>query len=284
MSEKTSKQHIQAIDIANALKQDFATTVNRIYINSLNRDVGFREITVTQQKTLSRIMIENENRKDVIFDAQCALINEVCLEKDTFDIYQCSEFDRLKLLIALYQANMFKNNIEFTCPNCGTQNSFKLDFSNVLKKLDVIDLQEKTFGYENKLWQYDFVLEYPKVKRVQEFHKANISKYRGLKKQQIKTVDNLQNMEYINLFIKTLTITNKTNNTDRVINFNDFEAGDIEQILSVFPQDVLYADDGVLKFIVTEYIKKINDSFDSHECFQCGTKYENDISNADSFL
>jgi hypothetical protein len=47
MSEKTSKQHIQAIDIANALKQDFATTVNRIYINSLNRDVGFREITVT---------------------------------------------------------------------------------------------------------------------------------------------------------------------------------------------------------------------------------------------
>lgn len=283
MSEELKNKQ-QAIDIANALKQDFATTVNRIYINSLKREVGFREITVTQQKTLSRVMIENADRKDIIFDAQCALINQACLEQDTFNVYNCSEFDRLKLLIALYQANMFKNNVKFTCPKCGTENQFKLDFDNVIKKLDVIDLDEKPFSYENKQWKYDFTVEYPSVRRVQEFYKANMMKYKGLKKQQIKSEDNMQNIEYINLFIKTINMSNKLTNNTRNINFNDFEAGDVEKIISVFPQDVLYSDDGVLKFIVNEFIKKINDTFERHECYQCSEEYENDINGTESFL
>ncbi len=283
MSEEIKKMQ-SATDIANALRSDFATTVNRIYINSLKKDVGFREITVTQQKSLSRIMIENDKRKDVIFDAQCALINEVCLEPETFDIYNCSEFDRLKLLIALYQANMFKNTIKFTCASCGTENQFKLDFDIVLKKLDDIEVEKKPFSYENKQWKYDFTIEYPAVKRVHKFYAANTQKYRGVKKQQVKSLDNMQNIEYVNLFINTLSITNKTANTTKDLDFNDFEPGDIEQIISVFPQDVLYSDDGVLKFIVNEYIKKINDTFEQHECFQCGEKYENDITSAESFL
>lgn len=283
MSEEVMNKQ-QVIDIANALKQDFATTVSRVYVNSLKREVGFREITVTQQKTLSRVMIENANRKDIIFDAQCALINQSCLEQDTFDIYKCSEFDRLKLLIALYQANMFKNTVKFTCPKCGTENQFKLDFDSVLKKLDAIDISERPFTYENAHWKYDFKIEYPSVRRVQAFHKANAIKYRGLKKQQAKTEDDMQNIEYINLFIKSIAMANKANGNTRSINFNDFEAGDVEKIISVFPQDVLYAEDGVLKFIVNEFIKKINDSFEQHECYQCGEKYENDINGTESFL
>lgn len=108
MTKETKSQVGAAVveskeSLINALKQDFATTVNKIYINSLKRDVGFREITVLEQKTLSRIMIDNESkgRKDVVYDAQCAIINKACLEPD-FDIYKLSEFDRLKLLIALY--------------------------------------------------------------------------------------------------------------------------------------------------------------------------------------
>lgn len=107
MTEETKSPVGAAVEskesLINALKQDFATTVNKIYINSLKRDVGFREITVLEQKTLSRIMIDNESkgRKDVVYDAQCAIINKACLEPD-FNIYKLSEFDRLKLLIALY--------------------------------------------------------------------------------------------------------------------------------------------------------------------------------------
>ena len=54
-----------------------------------------------EQKNLSRILVANENRKDVVYDAQCAMINKTALD-DGFDIYNLTEFDRIKLLMALY--------------------------------------------------------------------------------------------------------------------------------------------------------------------------------------
>jgi len=40
---------------------------------------------------------------------------------------------------------MFKNDIKFTCKNCGAQNQFKLDFDIVLKRLDKIELTTKKY-------------------------------------------------------------------------------------------------------------------------------------------
>lgn len=282
---KPAVQEDSKESLINALKQDFATTVNKIYVNSINKEVGFREITVLEQKTLSRIMIDNDskNRKDVVYDAQCALINKACLESD-FNIYELTEFDRLKLLIALYQANMFKNDIKFTCEECGAENMYKLDFNNVLQKLDDIKIEPQTFEYENKIWKYKFATRYPSVKQVLQFHKGNVIKYKGAKKQQIKNIDNMSNMDYINLFIETIEMTNKQTNAARKIKLSDFPASEIEDIISVFPQDVLYSDSGILKFIVNEYIKKINDTFDVHTCYNCGAKFENDVNSATSFL
>lgn len=88
-------------DLLKALDSDFATNVSKIYVNSLKREVSFREINVQEQKNLSRILVANENRKDVVYDAQCAMINKTALD-DGFDIYKLTEFDRIKLLMALY--------------------------------------------------------------------------------------------------------------------------------------------------------------------------------------
>ena len=77
-------------DLLKALDSDFATNVSKIYVNSLKREVGFRGI-----------LVANENRKDVVYDAQCAMINKTALD-DGFDIYNLTEFDRIKLLMALY--------------------------------------------------------------------------------------------------------------------------------------------------------------------------------------
>ena len=43
-------------EIVNALRGKFGTSVNKVFINSIGEEVGFREITVAEQKTLSRIM------------------------------------------------------------------------------------------------------------------------------------------------------------------------------------------------------------------------------------
>lgn len=272
-------------DLINALQQEFATNVNRIYINSIKKDVDFREITVQEQKTLSRIMIDNDGkgRKDVVFDAQCALINKVCLDK-TFDIYRLTEFDRLKLLIAIYQANMYKNEIKFKCPECGTENSYKLDFNNVLIRLDDINVEDQTFEYENKNWKYQFVIGYPDVSYVAKFHKGNIRRYRGIGKSQIQSVDQQVSFDYVDLYIKKIVIVNKLKDTKRIVRVSDYQPHEVEEIISIFPQDVLYSETGVLRFITNNFIKVINDCFDKQYCYQCGEEYKNTVQSPSSFL
>ena len=71
--QKVAEKQLNKSEFINALKSDFVTTVRKVYVNSLKREVGFREISVKEQKQLSRIMIDNESRKDIVYDSQCAL-------------------------------------------------------------------------------------------------------------------------------------------------------------------------------------------------------------------
>ena len=271
-------------ELLKVLQSDFASGATKVYVNSLGKEVAFKEITVTQQKSLSRIMIGNEQRKDIIYDAQCAVINSVACA-DGFDVYQLTEFDRLKILIALYQANMFSNDVKFTCKNCGAQNQYKLDFNMVLNKLDEIGLQPKEFSHENKNFVFKFTVAYPFVKKISSFYKSYYLKHKVGSKRDIKVNDNLSNMEYINLFISKVDIEIKATGVKRTIDMSKYKASDVEDILAQFPQDALYTEDGVLNFIANEYLKKINDSFDKHECYSCGTIQEEEgTDQAEGFL
>ena len=265
-------------ELLKLIEGDFASGATYIYINSLGKEVPFKEVTVTQQKTLSRIMIGNEQRKDVIYDAQCAIINSTAL-LDGFDIYKLTEFDRLKVLIALYQANMFNNDVKFTCKNCGAENAYKISFDNVLRNLDEIGLEPKQFVHESKNFRYEFTVQYPNVRRISSFYKSYYAVHKAQSKKDIKVNDSMSNMEYINLFISKLKLEVKSSGAVREIDFTQYKASDVEEILAKFPQDALYTDDGVLNFIANEYLKKINDSFDKHECYQCGTVQEDEETN-----
>ena len=164
--QATANEEIETTDdLVAALKQDSATSVNRVYINSLDKEVSFREITVQEQKTLTRIMAGNEQRKDIVYDAQCATLKSICLEDD-FDIYNVTEFDKIKLLLLLYQRNMVKHDISFVCPECHTENKYQIDFTNVINRLDKFDVADKEYEYENFNWKFKFLLSYPKVSRV----------------------------------------------------------------------------------------------------------------------
>lgn len=287
MSEEQIKNNVvqTKADLLKALETDFATSVNRVYVNSIDKECSFREVSVQEQKSLTRMMSANENRKDIIYDAQCAIINKVALEPG-FDVYNLTEFDRMKLLIALYQENMFQNEVKFTCEECGTDNKYKVDFSNTLYRLDQYILEEKDFHYENKNFVYDFKLAYPSVSLVSKFHASYCQKH-GTKipKRQVKANDVMTNLEYVNLFIKTINMKKKIDGTLRIINFADYNVSDIEDILSMFPQDVLYTENGVLKYIVDNYIKVVNEAFEKHKCYHCGTVHEKgDVNSSESFF
>lgn len=273
-----------ATEIKKDLENIFASGFTPVYINSLDKEVGFKEITVQQQKSLSRIMIGNENRKDIVYDAQCALINESAL-MEGFDIYKYTELERLKLLIALYQANMFNNDVQFNCKECGAENKYKLNFTNVLAKLDQLSIEPKTFHYEKSNLKFDFICQYPQVKLVSYFNKQYFAKHKVQTKRDVSVNDTMSNMEYINLFISKLVISTSEGKVLKEIDFHGYKPADIEEILQTLPQDVLYTDNGVLQFIAREFLQKLNESFDKHQCQFCGAIQEDENTNqVESFL
>ena len=68
-ARQTAEKITSAAEAKKLFSEDFATSLTPVYVSSLGKDFSFREITVMQQKSLSRIMVANENRKDVIYDA-----------------------------------------------------------------------------------------------------------------------------------------------------------------------------------------------------------------------
>lgn len=93
----------------------------------------------------------------------------------------------------------------------------------------------------------------------------------------------MNNLEYINLFIKSVKFENIHTSATRFIDFTNYKVSDIDEIISAFPQDVLYNETGILKFIVNEYITPLNDSFDKHTCVNCGAVHEKG-NNTESFF
>lgn len=123
------------------------------------------------------------------------------------------------------------------------------------------------------------------MKRISSFYKAYYLRHKASSKRDAKVNDNISNMEYVNLFISKVDLLVKATGAARTIDMSDYKASDVEDILAQFPQDALYTDDGVLSFIATQYLKKINDSFDKHQCFNCGTVQEEEgTDQAEGFL
>ena len=72
MSENTEKQEIAPAKNNNSVlatfQNEFASSLIPIYVNSLKREVNFKEVSVIEQKDLSKTMIQNEDRKDIVYD------------------------------------------------------------------------------------------------------------------------------------------------------------------------------------------------------------------------
>ena len=94
----------------------------------------------------------------------------------------------------------------------------------------------------------------------------------------------MSNMDYINLYIESVDINNSQTGLSKSVNFTDYSVADAEEILAVLPQDVLYAEDGVLKYITDNFVKVINDTFEVQHCYQCGAEYHYTVRSAESFL
>lgn len=84
-------------------------------------------------------------------------------------------------------------------------------------------------------------------------------------------------MDYIGTFIKAVKMTNKNNGNVRDVDLTKFRPDEATEVISFFPQDVMYNDDGVMQFIANDFVKRINDAFEKHKCVSCGHEYEDAI-------
>lgn len=286
--EKIQQENVQAIDnnsVLNAFKQALGSQVMKVYVNTLGREVSFKEVSVVEQKTLSKTMIANENRRDIIYDVQCSLINRLCLE-DGFDIYRLTEFDRIRILMEIYQSNYFKNEITFKCPECGAENKYQIDFDNIISKLNDFDLSDRVYNLEDKYRHYNFTINYPFVRNVSNFYKSYNKKYAHTTKKEQEVLDSMGNIEYVNLFIKQIEMVSKDDPSNRqVADLTLMSYNQIEQLISILPQNIIFSDDnGVIKYITTEFIEKINKVFQYEKCSQCGAETTEGIGGIGDFF
>lgn len=271
--------------ILNAFKQEFSTTVNVVHVNSLDRDVGFREITVNEQKTLSKIMYQNEQRKDVVYDTQCQLINKLCLD-DSFDVYKVTEFDRIKILMDIYSGNYFNNDIRYKCPECGTENVYRLDFQKLMSKLDEFKLDDVVFNAEDRQRNYTFVLNYPYVSSVSNFYRSYMKTYRNVTTKEREVLDSIGNIDYTNLFIKEIQMVKKDDPGNKLVaDLTIMNHKEVEDLISLFPQEMVFSEkNGVLRFITTEFIDRINSVFQYEKCAQCGHQTQEGLGSVIDFF
>lgn len=269
-NEKTEQTIINKQSIMNSFKEEFSSSVIPIYVNSLKRCVNFREVSVKEQKSLSKTMIQNENRKDIVYDTQCALINKLCLE-DGFDIYKLTEFDRIRILMEIYSSNYIQNDIKFKCPECGVENVYKIDFEKIAMKMNEFSLEPQSFSVEDKTRVYNFNINYPSVYTVSDFYKEYFKHYKNVSQKEREVLDNMGNIEYMNLFITDIEIINKVTKNKNKADLSLLSLSEIQQIFALLPQNIIFDDKkGVIQFITTEFVEKINNVFQYEKCAQCG--------------
>ena len=65
-------------------------------------------------------------------------------------------------------------------------------------------------------------------------------------KKVLEAVNTSLNVDYTNLFIKKIELTDKWTGDTSIIDASDYTIDELFEVISVFPQDVLYADNGII--------------------------------------
>jgi hypothetical protein len=167
---------IKEQDVVSALTNDFSTNVISIYVNSLKRNVQFREPTIKEEKTLTKIILGNQDKQHVFYAACAALIMSLCCDK-TIKIGELLDFDFLKIMMRLFNGVFFTKTIHLTCQNeisdestgkthkCENNVEFRIPYNDIVKKLDLFDLDDKSFSIKNGPFEIEYTLNFPSIRR-----------------------------------------------------------------------------------------------------------------------
>lgn len=288
--DKVTTAQQQSTDIVSLFKNEFSSTVIPVYIKSLDKVLEFREISVSEQKALTKTQIENQNKPATIYRAFNSLIDSALLTKK-IDINTLTEADRYAILFNLYQTAFLDKSQEFTCNHCNNKFTTTIDAKTINNNFANLSIVDKVYVIEDSTRRYTFICNYPTVKRVSETLSVFQRKYMSNSKDDSINTDVIAMMEsvdYINAFIKSITIERLDKSKDPItadFESSDMTADNILTTLAIMPQHIMLAEDkGVTTKILTDFIAPINSVFVKQKCPICQEEFEGQIGSISDFL
>lgn len=283
--EKPTKKPTNAANIVNAFRQKMANSATPIELPSIGKTVEFKEISTSEQKELSKIALQSNSRADIMYCAMLNLINKLAVEKG-FDIKDYTEFERILVTLNLQQMNKLNPEIKYTCSKCGRENAYTLDTPKMLRNFAKTYKVDKAFEVEAGSRKFTFVTGWPKVLSVEDFFKTYYKKYDSSGKAIRESMDNLSQVEYITMFIKSVSVVDSSDPDDKLTaSLEDMTYNERVQIIDSMPQSILFDDNtGVVSKVIAEFVEPMNDVFKYHDCAFCGAAQDGQVANLSDFL
>ena len=153
--------------ILKLIQNSFSSSVQTIYIPTIDKTLRFRESALHEQKTVSKVVVANPDKQSVIYATTLAMIRNLCL--DEIDVSKITEFDRLKILAFLFSMNFFSKRLTITCPKCRKSFHYSVMHGDILKGMDEIDTEDVIFKAKNRIGTIEVTLNFPNCVRYLDF-------------------------------------------------------------------------------------------------------------------
>jgi hypothetical protein len=271
MSQENSLQYQ---DILAALKNHAHSSVFAIYVPSLKRSVAFRQITVEEQKFISKRSIEDGSNKKNTYETFVALIARLCVDK-TLKVADLTELDRIKILIELFRKNYNIDKYSVTCPECSHEFTATIDFGTILEEFDNFDLTEFIHEVESESskCKYAFHMLPPTIKRIREYN-AHCAENKSEAE-----VEPFERSDFYKTFIVGIDVMPQDELQPKIaIDATQFNFAQFDELLGNMPVDAIFSEKGMVGALVSKYINKIANIKSDISCPNCGHKIEGAVS------
>ena len=271
MENKDAKLDTKNVkNIANSLRQKFGTNLQSVYLPCLNKKLYFKAITVGQQKTISKILIEAGGDSAKIYLGLLGMIQGLCTEPIDFTVM--NEFERIKIMVELFGHNYLNEALTLTCGNCKHEFTHKINFTQVGNALDTayvppseVELLHTTETGETI--PFKFGIGYPMVP-ITNAYMAIIAK-------DANRPSGL-NEEFLKLFINSIDIT-LDGNTEHVV-AADCDITEFLAIIDELPVTLFMGKSGLMSIISERYFKKLDNLLPDLKCPNCASPIEGALS------
>lgn len=275
--------------VMNMLEESSGESISEVYIPSLEKEVGFKPLTVGMQKSISKMSLDFEMDIDYQF-LKMSILQTLCVD-DKIDFKTLTEVDFIAMLAQL-RVNNFTEPVKLivNCNKCSKKFNMEVNMEQIIescKKFENKSLEvEKKTTIKDKEMIFKFELAESTIISNLEYMKY----LEVINKDDNKVVDinNSRVLAYPLKFIKNVYINNqqvvKKEGEDTLI-FNQLPMAEkIDFIDNLPPKLYSEKDDGVLQTTLNEFPhQRLLNLFPKVKCPYCKKKMEGVLTN-DSFF